>query len=565
MNHDQLMFYDIEVFKENSLVVFKDIHKQIIKVFHNNFVGLREFVKGKILVGFNNYHYDDKILTYMIELKPQALIKQLNDRIISGKSTRYMNKPPFKSLDTFQQIDVSNPSLKKIQGNLGRLILESSVSFSLDRALLPEEYEEVLFYCANDVDTAIDIYLLREKSYFQPKQSLLDMLGKETAARWNTTTISANLLLDRPLPKWERVRIPEDFWTKVPQNVREFWESKGKYYGAEKSTIKHVEIEDFDCVIQFGLGGLHGAHKTIKKARNVKLLDVTSMYPSIILILKILGFATDKYRAILEERILAKKSKNFTLSEALKLILNSVYGNLGNEHSLLYNPMALLSVCYYGQIALYDLCKRISPFATIININTDGVAFIPHSDGYIVAYEEWQKEFSLSLEEKFFKLLVQKDVNNYIAVKEDDSMICKGGDVNRYDDPAYFKNANARILDICLVEHLVNDADIIETINSNLDKPHLFQYILKAGSTYKGVCKENGEELNTKVNRVFASQKNGYCLYKKRHDNGLVKFADAPVNMYLHNGECDEIVNFEEIVDIEHYYNIITKRVERWT
>jgi hypothetical protein len=170
----------------------------------------------------------------------------------------------------------------------------------------------------------------------------------------------------------------------------------------------------------------------------------------------------------------------------------------------------------------------------------------------------------LELEEKNYDLFIQKDVNNYIAVKNSVPVECKGGDVNRFEKDAYFKNNNARILDIALVEHLINGKDVLETLLENLDKPHLFQYILKSGSTYLGVFDEKGNEYN-KVNRVFASKKEGFCLYKRRHDNGLVRFADAPISMYLWNNETSEIDNFEKIVDINHYYQLVLKRLERWS
>lgn len=558
---DELIFYDIEVFEYDSFIVFKDINKKLVRIFHNNYVKLLDFIKGKTLVGFNNFHYDDKVLTYMLELKPQYLIKQLNDKIISGDKVTYINKPPFKSLDVFQQIDPSMPSLKKIEGNMGRMILESSVPFTLDRPLKQDEVEQVLYYCGYDVDTTIDVYKLRKESYFEPKESLLEMLGNEKAARWNTTTISANLLLEKPLPKWETVKIPAEMWLIVPEEVRELWLDRAYYWKKPQLAAKHVEIEAFDCSIQFGFGGLHGAHKTIKRAKNVKLLDVTSEYPSIIILLRALGEATEKYKSILEKRIAIKKI-NKILSEALKLILNSVYGNLNQPFSMLYNPMAALSVCIYGQIALFDLCNKISPFVTILNINTDGIAFIAHDEKYIDAYKEWEKIYLLNLEEKMFDLLIQKDVNNYIAVKEGE-IICKGGDVNRFEEDAFFKNNNARILDIALVEYLVNGADIFDTIYKHLDQPHLFQYILKAGNTYKGTFDEEGNEYN-KVNRVFASKNNEFCLFKKRYDDGLVRFADAPINMFVWNDDCNEINNFHEIIDLNHYYQLILKRIERW-
>jgi hypothetical protein len=556
-----LLFYDIEVFKKNSLIVFKDINKKVVKIFHNNFAMLADFIEGKTLVGFNNYYYDDKILVYMIENKPQALIKELNDKIIKGENVKFINKHDFKSLDVFQQLDVSKPSLKKVLGNMGRMILESSVPFDLDRELTADELQQTIYYCSSDVDGTIDIYKEREKSYFQPKQSLLEMLGKPAAAKWNTTTLSANLLLERPLPKWASVRIPPEFWLLVPADVREMWIEASTAFGADPK-IKTVTIEEFNCDIQFGFGGLHGAHKYIKRQKKVKLLDVKSMYPHIVILLNILGEATAKYKEILDRR-LAIKHIDEILSEALKLILNSVYGQLGSKYSTLYNPMGLLSVCIYGQIALYDLCKRISPFATIVNINTDGVAFVPEDDGYIDAYKEWEKDFSLELEEKNFDLFVQKDVNNYIAVKGD-KFICKGGDVNRYEKDEFFKNNNARILDVALVEYLINGIDPLTTILNNLENPRLFQYVLKAGNTYKGTFDEAGNEYN-KVNRVFASKQQGFCLFKRRFDDGLVRFADAPTKQFLWNNDCSDLENFKSIVDINHYYSIVQKRLERWT
>ena len=147
---------------------------------------------------------------------------------------------------------------------------------------------------------------------------------------------------------------------------------------------------------------------------------------------------------------------------------------------------------------------------------------------------------------------------------KDEKLICKGGDVNRYEEDALFKNNNARILDIALVDKLVHGKDIAETLLENLDKPHLYQYILKAGNTYQGTCNEKGELLETKVNRVFAAKKEGFCLFKKRHDDGLVRYADAPLNMFLWNQDCEDLENFQKIVDINHYYQIVIKRLERW-
>ncbi|EJL0112399.1 hypothetical protein NL191_002855, partial [Listeria monocytogenes] len=111
--------------------------------------------------------------------------------------------------------------------------------------------------------------------------------------------------------------------------------------------------------------------------------------------------------------------------------------------------------------------------------------------------------------------------------------------------------------------YLVNNQDVLTTIQENLDKPHLFQYILQAGGTYKGTFDSDGKQYN-KINRVFASRKEGILLQKKRQDDGLVRFPDTPDNMLVWNDECDKLKNFNQLIDITFYYNLAKQRIERW-
>ena len=50
-------------------------------------------------------------------------------------------------------------------------------------------------------------------------------------------------------------------------------------------------------------------------------------------------------------------------------------------------------------------------------------------------------------------------------------------------------------LDIALVNHLVHGEDIYQTLLENVKNPHLFQYILKAGNTYKGSFDQYGKSI----------------------------------------------------------------------
>lgn len=274
-----------------------------------------------------------------------------------------------------------------------------------------------------------------------------------------------------------------------------------------------------------------------------------------------LGTATERYKEILEERIRIKHTEP-DRQAGLKLVLNSVYGLLKSQYSLLFNPKASTTVCAIGQSLLYDLTQRLAPTCEIVQINTDGVAFIPHTDDYKDVWKEWENDYNLVLEQDLFKTFIQKDVNNYIAVEENDIKV-KGGEVSRFHGDALFKNNNARILDIALVNKLVHNKDILDTLLEHLDQPHLYQYILQAGRTYQGTYDNDGNKYE-KINRVFASKTGELCLFKKRMDDGMVRFADAPMKMFLWNDDCDKLEDFHKIVDLNHYYQIITKRLERW-
>lgn len=562
----EILFYDIEVFAHDAIVVFKNIHKETIDVFHNKFEKVLPLIKGKRLVGYNNYFYDDFILTQMMEGKSIAVIKNVNDNIISGGRKYHVHRE-IDSIDCFQQIDVGYPSLKKIEGNFGKSIIESGVPFDIERPLTDQELTDTIRYCSYDVDNTIDIYKMREKSYFTPKESIVQMLPKELleknaskVKRWNTTTISANILTNKPMEKWSDIRLGKynsegiyDLLSIVPKEVKQHWKTQEK---------GNITIREFGCNLEFGFGGLHGV-PTGKQREfyNVILLDVASLYPNIIMKINALGGSTELYKSIVTRRLSVKHTDK-VLSGALKLVINSVYGLLKNQYSLLYNPKAAKSVCLYGQAILYDLCKRLSPTCRLVNINTDGVAFTTNSEDYKTVWKEWESDYGFTLEADYFDRFIQKDVNNYVGIKGD-YIKCKGGDVGRYKEDSWFKNNSNRIVDIAIVDKLVYGKDVLDSIIDNLYNPRLFQMILQAGNTYEGTFDQDGNQYN-KVNRVFATKKDGVLLFKQKADGSTARFPDAPESMFVWNDDIDKLENFEQILNIDFYYQLINKTLERW-
>lgn len=586
---DNLLFYDIEVTAFDSLVVFLNRNKEEVAHFWNNrdrkttedpsgFEDIPDLIRDKTLVGYNNYFYDDNILTVMMNFATSIpeFIKATSDRIISGERFSGRKSPLIRSLDTMQQIDVSHPSLKQIEGNMGISIVESSVDFNIGRPLTDAEREEMLYYCRHDVAATVDIFNLRQKSYFDTKESLLTMMPEDkrtSAARWNTTTLSANILLgDTGLVAWEKHGVPAKYWRNVediPSAVWDMWEDITGSMEAVTGKGRSVKIKAYGCTFVFGLGGLHGAPDKPLVASNIKLADVGSMYPSLIKMLRALGDATDMYDSIRLER-LAIKHSDPVRAGALKLVLNSVYGLFKSKYSALFNPMASATVCIYGQIALFKLCGMLHDAGyKIVNANTDGVAFVddPELGGaYLYICKEWEKEFEgLLLEVDEFDKWIQKDVNNYIAT-HDGQIKVKGGDVNKYHKDKFFSNNNIRIVQKALVDNLVYGTPVYKTFMDNLDKPILWQYILKAGGTFQGVQDAAGVWQNN-VNRVFAAVE-GYPgttkLYKIRKDGGQVNFPDSPERMFIWNGDLKDIPDFKKMIDLDHYMDLVNKKLRGW-
>lgn len=392
--------------------------------------------------------------------------------------------------------------------------------------------------------------------------------------RWNTTTMAANVLLgDGDLAKW--LEVPKDlksrYWRKVPGIPEEVWKMWEDSTTPESvmGKGKSKTIKAYGCSFVFGMGGLHGAPSKPIRCGKVKHKDVASMYPSAVVRLGALGEATETYDSMRKERISIKHSDPVKAA-ALKLILNSVYGNFKNRYSALYNPMASATVCIYGQIALFSLCRELDKAGyKVINANTDGVVYVDDPklndrDEQIQVW--WEEEFpGFKLETDYFAQWIQKDVNNYIAVEEDGTITVKGGDVNKYQVNKFFSNNSTRIIPIAMVEYLVHGTDPFDTFAEHMDEPMLWQYILKAGSTFKGVQNAAGEWQN-KVNRVFAAADGvPYTkLYKIRKDDAQVNFPDVPERMFVWNEDVKDIPDFRSIVDRGYYYQLVKDKLKGW-
>ena len=130
-----IITYDIECLKYDWVIVFKC--GDSYTVIHNNKEELKAYInqhKTDILVGFNNYHYDDIVLAGLLMDKNPYTITQE----IIAKKNRVKHRLNLITLDVIQELPLG-VGLKSSQANLGMSIVETPIDFNIDRPLTKEE------------------------------------------------------------------------------------------------------------------------------------------------------------------------------------------------------------------------------------------------------------------------------------------------------------------------------------------------------------------------------------------------------------------------------------------
>jgi len=545
------LFYDIEVYNDYACIVFIDENnKEYLYEYPFSLGQIRRLIANKTLVAYNNHFYDDYMLNQILRGLPIKVLKKINDEVISGDVD---TRTQLITLDVMKQIDVSQPSLKKIQANLGRNIHETPVDFNV-KTTTPEQRKLIVEYCKNDTRFMKEVFYMRNE-YFTLKQKLIDDFNlSQGLIKYNNTTIVSKIFT-APIRKKHDISIRNDVVT--PDEVLEFWRSHEQYEKDGKYTGK-VITEQYGCVIEWGWGGLHAVNKSQIKWENVKLADIEQMYPNTMIMRKSLGANTRKYQELLAQRKQAKRDGNTLKSNALKLIANSTYGLLGNQYSSLYNKLEALSVCIWGQQVIHELAMRLyNAGAIIVQVNTDGVAYQETGKDLQYVLDQWEKDYEYKLEVDWADVMFQRDINNYIMVNGDKIKV-KGGDVGRYHSTNPYGNCSRRIVDQAIVDYLVKSISVEQTVKS-CDNILDFQMIIKCTSGYEAVT-STGEVLQN-VNRVYAVN-SGWEIFQRHKELGNTRaFPNTSKRLIVTND--DPNINWSWL-DYDWYIDHINNKLSKW-
>lgn len=545
-----LYIYDIEVFRDDWITVFKRPEKDATHiVIHNDNYRLREFLSQPDIVigGFNNKWYDDWVVLTMLLGGDNTEVKKHNDFIISGRNgwefpfIQYQ-KRPFNSFDLRDDLPLGL-SLKAIEGNIGASIVESSINFNIDRKLTPEELEEVIRYCKTDVDNTVKLYEKRKK-YIDSKLFIAKLKGIPEAEAIGLTNakLTARFLDAVPQDFGDEFiyDVPAELRISKYKHVLEFFLDPVNYSlralenqlmtETRKIKIKSLTTKidklrasnnRYDCKLEtdvanvphvYGWGGIHGAINNyfMRETPGYKIVtvDVGSYYPSMALEYNYASRAipsVDGYRNVYNTRMNAKHTGDKATADALKLILNTFYGAMKNRYNDLYDPRNASAICITGMLLLTDLIEKLETVDgfELIQSNTDGIIIrypLTVESDIEAIISEWEARTRLNMEYTVIKAIAQKDVNNYVMKAGETYLIKDGKKVVTEEDKNKLKTKGGYVSLSNGGDFKNNSMVVIHKAIVNYfmggvpvedtiladDNLEDFQIIAKTGSTYDG-------------------------------------------------------------------------------
>lgn len=551
------------------------------------------------IYGFNNHDYDDFVLVDVLTNQPVEVTKKQSDKYITKKYTKKEWPADLVTWDLRDQL--LSVSLKKYESMRGLSVKESTVPFNKSDEFNTAELEEVIRYNVQDLRSTLSLFNVRNDdnhgNYLDNKRMLVEHYGTGHSYRYSNTTITSMYLmgddrlktLDPDAPKivgvgdqiagfLRHINEVNPLIVDAPKALRA---SLTKNYAPTSLTI-----EQFGNVFTFGSGGLHSAAghlettKTGKKkpvydlvdTTDVYQLDVTSMFPNIMIRDELLGPATDKYATLVADRVANKKAGN-PKAKTQKIVINATYGGTRSNWINLYNPKVAIHVNVAGIVSVYNLTRGLSKIGQIIQVNTDGVVVKLNNDPkskerMFKIKKQWEEYFKLNLEVTHFKRLIQRDVNNYIAVKDNDHLKLKGGAIAQAQTRDPLKATTPTVLQTALLHHILNpDDDLVEYLNSLRKTTPFTNWCWTLSSTVSKLqtgytTDANGRRLPQKVNRAYASTF-GDSYYKERTQGKPSKFAGTSDKLVINNEDITDCTTPTDL-DVKWYVNEVLRQYKPW-
>lgn len=486
--------------------------------------------EGAYFAGFNNVQFDYPLLHYLLTTQFDSVAQLLEcchkkalELITNPKP--YMNRvwqPLLKQLDIRLIKHFNRPSmlvsLKKLEFVMG---LDSVKDLPFDPTKpLPLDKKQILIdYCYHDVIATKNYYLKEEDrikfrfeitnqynhnmiNYSDSKigETIMRLEYEEATGReikqlrtYRDQIVIKDILFDyisfHTTPFQNMLRFFADTvitGTKSVFTQIEF-DKMDAYFGEDgyKKKKKLGKQENLNVLYRgldyvFGAGGIHASRRGIFESDDEYVIvdvDVKSYYPNLGIVNEAFPAHLGKdfpriYKNKYDER--SKHEKGTMMNLSIKLQLNSVYGKSNSEYSCFYDPQYTMLITINGQLLLAKLAELITlnlPSSLVIQVNTDGLSVKIKRSDYNTLTEvcsKWEDKTGLVLEYQNYLAMYVRDVNNYIAVPEDNpdkpklkgifDYVLKDGD---------HKNHSNLVSKMAAVKYFTDNIDVEEFIRNH--------------------------------------------------------------------------------------------------
>lgn len=509
-----------------------------------------------IFCGYNNLHYDNPIINYIIEYEDKLMqynipticssIFNLSKTITTSSEDNIDAWKHWKYQIWFDTFDIltmlySNKlrvGLKEIQVTMQYPNVQEFVC-DWTKPLPLEDFDSMIDYNINDIESTSEL-LNRCKKDVDLRIAIEDEYGVRVLSK-DGVNIGMKILTQKYLEKtgltWQDIKdlrspmsvIPlkdvilpfikydSPILQRVLDDMKNQIVSPGRKGYENKFVFNNLRYS-------VGVGGIHSVNSPeIIIPRDDEMLidiDVASLYPSMLIEYEFYPKHLGKeflevYKQIKDERIEAKHNGDKVKNETLKLALNGLSGNLQNEHNFCYSPFAVMQIRINGQLLLLMLAEKLTQIGCrIVQANTDGLFVLLKKDAYSKVNSicrEWEQLTKLTLEEDRFKAMYQYAINDYFAITEDNKVKEKGMFITTVK---LGKGLTPKIIPKAVISFFKDGIPVEDTIKNCTD----IRDFLMSEKTGKQWHVEYMNEEQQRTNRFYASTNGGY-LWKWKYSN----------------------------------------------
>ena len=334
-------------------------------------------------------------------------------------------------------------------------------------------------------------------------------------------------------------------------------------------------------------GGIHSVDppRILKSNDNYTYIhwDYTSYYISIMIAFSIFPKHLNKQafvnmiRFLRDTRVKCKHGgaenviegvPNKVASDALKIVINSIYGKLGSEMFFLYDRYAQMQVTINGQLMTMSLVEALELNGIhVVSANTDGIVVKLPNDKREVFKEitsKWNEENHMSADGEEYDIVVSRDVNNYIDIQKDGTVEYKGA----LDPKQYLKELkkgyDMPIVATAVFNYFIHNIPVMQTLREHKDILD-FCKTQNVGRQFEVVYSKvvNGEiqKIYSQRHIRFYVSTHGVIVQKENKNTKALSKLASGLPVQILNSLDDKPIE-ERDIDYKYYYNECYKIID---